>query len=58
MLANGELGPNNKPDPTGEYPFPLRKYIPSITGSPLFYGLIYNLDPAAVIFIPWPLFLM
>ena len=58
MLADGELGPDNKPDPTGEYPLPLRKYIPSVTGSPLFHGLIYNPDPAAVILIPLPLFLM
>ena len=58
MLANGELGPNNKPDPTAEYPFPPRKYIPSITGSSLFHGLIYNPDPAAVILIPCPFFLM
>ena len=25
MLANGELGPNNKPDPPGEYSFRLLK---------------------------------
>ena len=39
MLANGELGPGNKTDSTGEY-------IPSIIGSPLFHGLIYNPVPA------------
>ena len=58
MLAKGELGPSNKPDPTDSYPLPLLIYNPSPpTESFFIHGLKNMPDPAAVIFIPCPLFL-
>ena len=57
MLAKGELGPSNKPDPTDSYPLPLLMYKPSPpTESFSIQGLKNSPDPAAVNFIPLPFF--
>ena len=57
MLAKGEFGPSNKPDPTDSYPLPLLIYNPSPPTESLFiHGLKIIPDPAAVIFIPLPFF--
>ena len=52
MLAKGELGPSNKPEPTVSYPLPLLIYNPSPPTESFFIHDLKNMpDPAAVIFI-------
>ena len=55
MLAKGELGSSNKPDPTDSYFFPFLTNSHSPTMG-FIHGLKNMPDPAAVIFIPIPLF--